>query len=80
MIREVFRGLPFLFWRLMEQTLNLTLKESSLYYFFPLFQQGVIIKTLVGGNIKGPALSSVGNTSRLPGKQDSNHLSGRESG
>jgi hypothetical protein len=36
----------------MEQTLNLTLKESGLYYFSPLFQQGVILKTLVGGNLK----------------------------
>ena len=36
----------------MEQTLNLTLKKSALHYFFPLFQQGVIIKTQVGGNIK----------------------------
>ncbi|MBI4763282.1 MAG: hypothetical protein HY787_01580 [Deltaproteobacteria bacterium] len=36
----------------MEQTLNLTVKKSSLPYFFPLFQQGIIIKTLVGGNIQ----------------------------
>jgi hypothetical protein len=36
----------------MEQTLNLTLKEGSLYYFFPLFQQGVILKTWVGRNLK----------------------------
>ena len=36
----------------MEQTLNLTLKESGLHHFFPLFQQGVIIKTQVGENIK----------------------------
>lgn len=36
----------------MEQTLNLTVKESGFHYFFPLFQQGVIIKTRVGGNIK----------------------------
>jgi hypothetical protein len=35
----------------MELTLNLTVKESGFHYFFPLFQQGVIIKTQVGGNI-----------------------------
>jgi hypothetical protein len=36
----------------MEQTLNLTLKKSGLHHFSPLFQQGIILKTLVGGNIK----------------------------
>ncbi|MHB8842803.1 MAG: hypothetical protein ACYC56_13635 [Candidatus Aquicultor sp.] len=36
----------------MEQTLYLTINKSALYHFFPLFQQGVIIKTQVGGNIK----------------------------
>lgn len=36
----------------MEQTLNLILKESALPYFFPLFQQGVSIKALVGGSIQ----------------------------
>jgi hypothetical protein len=36
----------------MEQTLTLTVKERGFHYFFPLFQQGVSIKTLAGGNIK----------------------------
>jgi hypothetical protein len=36
----------------MEQTLFLSMKKNFLNYFFPLFQQGVTIKTLVGGNIK----------------------------
>jgi hypothetical protein len=36
----------------MEQSLYLTLKKSALHHFFPLFQQGVIIVTLVGGNIQ----------------------------
>jgi hypothetical protein len=36
----------------MEQTLTLTVKESGFHYFFPLFQKGVSIKTLVGENIK----------------------------
>jgi hypothetical protein len=36
----------------MEQTLTLTMKESGLHYFSPLFQQGVSIKTLVGGSIR----------------------------
>ena len=36
----------------MEQTLYLSLKKNGLHHFFPLFQQGVIITTLVGGNIK----------------------------
>ncbi len=35
----------------MEQTLTLTLQKQDLFHFFPLFQQGVIIKTLVGRNI-----------------------------
>ncbi len=36
----------------MEQTLLLALKENSFHFFFPLFQQGVIIKTPLGGNVK----------------------------
>ena len=36
----------------MEQTLLLALKENSLHFFFPLFQQGVIIKTPLGRNVK----------------------------
>jgi hypothetical protein len=36
----------------MEQTLALTLKENDHHSLFPLFQQGVLIKTTVGGNIK----------------------------
>jgi hypothetical protein len=36
----------------MEQTLNLTVSKSGLHYFFPLFQQGIFIKTLVGRNIQ----------------------------
>jgi hypothetical protein len=36
----------------MEQTLFLTLKERSLHHFFPLFQQGVILKILTGWTIK----------------------------
>jgi len=36
----------------MEQTLYLTLKKNDFHHFFPLFQQGVILKTLVGGTIK----------------------------
>jgi hypothetical protein len=36
----------------MEQIFHMTLKESGLHYFFPLFQQGVTIKTPVGGSIK----------------------------
>ncbi|MBA4394003.1 MAG: hypothetical protein C0407_10665 [Desulfobacca sp.] len=36
----------------MEKTLSLTLKPDGLKTFYPLFQQGVIIKTLVGCSIK----------------------------
>jgi hypothetical protein len=36
----------------MEKTLSLTLRPDSLKTFYPLFQQGVIIKTLVGCSIK----------------------------
>ena len=63
----------------MEQTLNLTLKESGFHYFFPLFQQGVIIKTQVGGNIKDLLSHQLEITPEYVEKQDSNHLSGRKS-
>ena len=36
----------------MEQTLYLTLNKNNLHHFFPLFQQGVIIKILTGWTIK----------------------------
>jgi hypothetical protein len=36
----------------MEPTLYLTVRKTGLNHFFPLFQHGVIIKTMVGGNIQ----------------------------
>ena len=36
----------------MEHSFFLTVRKVNLHYFFPLFREGVIIKTLVGGNIK----------------------------
>ena len=36
----------------MEQSLYLTLKKNNLHHFFPLFQQGVIVKILTGWTIK----------------------------
>lgn len=44
----------------MEKTLSLTLRPDGLKTFFPLFQQGVIIKTPVGCNLKELLLRHLG--------------------
>ena len=63
----------------MEQTLNLTVKKSDFITFFPLFQQGVIIKTLAGGLSKICFPIHLEMTPRICGKQDPNCLPERES-
>jgi hypothetical protein len=47
----------------MEKTLSLTLRPDGLKTFFPIFQQGVIIKTQVGCSIKDLLYRDLGITS-----------------
>lgn len=46
-----FCGPPFFIGQAMEQTLDLIVKKNGLHWFFPFFQKGVIIKTMVGETV-----------------------------